>query len=79
MIWTSMPRSTPVCGSSSQARIRRERQQAQRQALEAARQHGLAARHRAKLARPYDDDQPDDAALRPPAANPAPDNRRRTP
>lgn len=40
------------------ARARRERRDRQRQALEAARAHGLAARHRAKLARLDDGEQP---------------------
>lgn len=47
----------------AQARARRERQKAQRRALEAARQAGLAARHRAKLGHLDNGGQlPDDAA-----------------
>lgn len=51
----------------AQARARRDRQQAQRRALEAARQHGVATRHATKLRRlaqggQGDEQPPPDAA-----------------
>lgn len=54
--------NTRVAQLVAAARARRERRDRQRQALEAARQHGVAARHRAKLARGDQDQPPPDAA-----------------